>query len=270
MLPIGRRVAAVGAVNALAQAVLKIGSPGVSDFYQGTELWDLNLVDPDNRRPVNFAVRSTLLAEVDAILRLPVGARAPAIASLLEAWPDGRIKLLVTAAGLRLRRQREALFLEGEYLPLVTETTVNADLVAFARVHGDDVIIVSAPRLTAPLVGVDLALPLGGAAWKTSRVILPPPLDGRTFRHEITGAEIRPHQCRRSGVDLRRRAVRDTSRGAGPRGLSQRSRITTGFSITRTSPGDCRHAEPVATSTPIEIAATLTAAAGACEVDRSP
>jgi (1->4)-alpha-D-glucan 1-alpha-D-glucosylmutase len=192
MLSLQRRVAALGALNSLAQVLLKIASPGVPDFYQGSELWDLNLVDPDNRRLVNFDVRTGLLAEVDTILQLPVEARAAEISSLLGSWPDGRIKLLVTAAGLRLRRDREALFLEGEYLPLVTETTVNADVIAFARVRGDDVVMVAAPRLTAPLVAADLALPLGGAGWKTSRVMLPPALASRCFRHEITGAEIRP------------------------------------------------------------------------------
>jgi (1->4)-alpha-D-glucan 1-alpha-D-glucosylmutase len=192
MLPLQRRIAALGALNSLAQVVLKIASPGVPDFYQGTEVWDLNLVDPDNRRPVNFEIRATLLAEVDAMLRRPVEERVSAIASLLNSWPDARIKLLVTAAGLRLRREHEALFMEGEYVPLVTEVTVNADIVAFARVHGEDAVIVAAPRLMAPLVGADLAPPLGGAGWKTSRVILPPALADRTFRHEITGAEIRP------------------------------------------------------------------------------
>ena len=182
----------LGALNSLAQVALKIASPGVPDFYQGTELWDLSLVDPDNRRPVDFEIRAPAARQVDAILRRPVDERAAEISSLVSSWPDGRIKLLVTAAGLRLRREREALFLEGEYLPLVTESTVNAELIAFARVHDEDVVVVAAPRLIAPLVGADLALPLGGAGWKTSRLMLPPALAGRTFRHEITGAEIRP------------------------------------------------------------------------------
>jgi (1->4)-alpha-D-glucan 1-alpha-D-glucosylmutase len=192
MLPLQRRVAALGAMNSLAQLVLKLAAPGVPDFYQGTELWDLNLVDPDNRRPVDFETRTRLLADVNAILQQHGEERAAAIASVLVNWPDGRIKLLLTAAGLRLRRDNQVLFLEGEYVPLVTEATVNADLIAFARVLGNDVVMAVAPRLAAPLVGADLAFPLGGAGWKTSRVMLPPAFAGRTFRHEITGAEIRP------------------------------------------------------------------------------
>jgi (1->4)-alpha-D-glucan 1-alpha-D-glucosylmutase len=196
MLPLQRRLAAVGMLNSLSQTAVKLGSPGVPDFYQGTELWDLSLVDPDNRRPVDFGRRAALLADVDAILALPYEARVAKLGELVAAWPDGRIKLLVTAVGLRLRRADPELFLDGEYIPLETEIPVASGAIAFARVHGDRAALVMGPRLTARLFDtpespdVPYQVPLGGAKWKTSRVMLPAPLARRTFRHEITGAEI--------------------------------------------------------------------------------
>jgi (1->4)-alpha-D-glucan 1-alpha-D-glucosylmutase len=192
ILPLQQRVAAVGMLNSLAQVAIKIGSPGVPDFYQGTDLWDLNLVDPDNRRPVDFRLRERLLGEVEQLLEKTGDERIAAVSALLKNWADGAIKLLVTTAGLRLRRARQELFLEGRYEPIETETTVHADVVAFARIHGDEAVLVVAPRLTAPLVPDGKNLPLGGPSWKTSRVIIPSELGGRTFRHEITGVEIKP------------------------------------------------------------------------------
>jgi (1->4)-alpha-D-glucan 1-alpha-D-glucosylmutase len=197
-LPLHRRVAVLGMINSLAQVTLKIGSPGVPDFYQGTDVWDLTLVDPDNRRPVDFAHRARLLDEVDVLLAQDPAARADAIAGWLHGWRDGRIKLLVTAAGLRLRRALPEVFLGGAYMPLTTEITVPGSAVAFARTadgEGDaPCVLFAAPRLCAGLVTSDRPLPLGGDCWKTSRMMLPHGLRQRTFRDEITGAEIRPTQ----------------------------------------------------------------------------
>jgi (1->4)-alpha-D-glucan 1-alpha-D-glucosylmutase len=190
-LPSQERIAQAGMVNSLAQLTLKLGSPGIPDFYQGTELWDLSLVDPDNRRPVDFALRARLLEEVDEILSLGGDARRDAAADLLRRWPDGRIKLLLTAAGVRLRRDEPGLFFSGEYLPLETETSVSGGIVAFARTLGERAALFVAPRLVARLMA-STGLPTGGAAWKTSRVLLPPNLAGRTFRHILTDAELRP------------------------------------------------------------------------------
>jgi (1->4)-alpha-D-glucan 1-alpha-D-glucosylmutase len=190
--PLARRVAQVGMVNGLAQVVLKVGSPGVADFYQGTELWDLTLVDPDNRRPVDFNRRTAFLREAEAALAAPGDERMRAIAEMLDHWHDGRIKLLVTTVGLRLRRQLPDLFLSGRYVPLATESAARAGLVAFARVLEDHAVIFVAPRLVAPLVSSDHPIPLGGEAWKTSRIMLPQELARLTFRHDITGAEIQP------------------------------------------------------------------------------
>ena len=189
--PLQARIAAIGMLNSLSQVTVKLGSPGIPDFYQGTDLWDLSLVDPDNRRPVDFDHRRRLLDDIDGILSAAGPERKTRLAELLQGWTDGRIKLLTTVAGLRFRRDEPELFLAGDYLPLETEFTVAGSAFAFARLHGEVGALFVAPRLCAPLFGDDRRPPLG-ESWKTSRVLIPQQLVGRTFRHEITGAEIRP------------------------------------------------------------------------------
>ena len=191
-LPFQERIAWLGMVNSLAQVVLKIGSPGVPDLYQGTDMWDLSLVDPDNRRPVDFECRRRALDDVDALLALDAAARAREIGSWLDNWTDGKIKLLVTAAALRLRRAHPEVFLGGQYLPLPVDVPVHAGAVAFARVADSGGILIIAPRLFSRAVTGERPVPLGGECWKTSRVMLPPALRDRVFRDVITGAEIRP------------------------------------------------------------------------------
>jgi (1->4)-alpha-D-glucan 1-alpha-D-glucosylmutase len=191
--PFASRIARVGMVNSLAQVALKIASPGVPDFYQGSELWDLSLVDPDNRRPVDFDLRQQMLDSIDEVIRLDAPERAAAVGQLASGWEDGRIKMLVTALGLRLRRDWRDVFVEGRYLPLVTDSTVSGGLVAFARLLDDRAVVAAAPRLVAKLMAErDGALPTGGDAWKTSRILLPSELQGRAFRDVLTGAEILP------------------------------------------------------------------------------
>jgi (1->4)-alpha-D-glucan 1-alpha-D-glucosylmutase len=193
--PLARRIAAAGMVNGLAQLTIKLGSPGVPDFYQGSELWDLSLVDPDNRRPIDFDVRSRMLEEIDAIAALPADERVSAVASLVDGWEDGRIKLLLTAVGLRLRRDRPDLFRSGRYVPLATEAAVSSDILAFARMpqHGaGGSALFIAPRLVAPLVPDGDRLPLGAEVWKTSRVLLPGELRDARFRNALTGDELQP------------------------------------------------------------------------------
>jgi len=148
-LPFARRVAEIGMHNSLAQLTLKIASPGVPDFYQGTELWDFSLVDPDNRRPVDFALRRKLLDE----LRTSALPRAELARELYARWEDGRIKLLLTQAGLEARRSHGELFAGGGYAPLETEGLRAANLCAFARNGpGGQLVIAVVPRLVADLV----------------------------------------------------------------------------------------------------------------------
>ena len=191
-LPLQQRVARSGMINSLAQVVLKIASPGVPDFYQGTDLWHFCLVDPDNRRPVDFARRDAALAECGGIAAMAAKTRGPAIDRLLGRWIDGTIKMFVTSTGLRLRREAPDLFLEGDYLPLDVESTVPAQVLAFARVHVDGrALIAVVPHLTLPLIDRDHPLPVG-ERWKTSRVLLPPALGALTWRNAFTGAALKP------------------------------------------------------------------------------
>lgn len=139
--PRAARLAHLGMVNSLAQTVLKITSPGIPDFYQGCEGWDFSLVDPDNRRPVDFG---RLGALADAIV-----ARSPR--ELLRDWRDGGIKLHLIQKLLCFRRDHGSLFLEGDYLPLAVGGRFAAHVVAFSRTHANGRVLVVVPRLTALL-----------------------------------------------------------------------------------------------------------------------
>lgn len=149
-----RRTALYGMLNGLGQTVLKVASPGVPDTYQGSELWDLRLVDPDNRGPVDFAKRGTILVGLrDALRRsCPQCAR-----ELLENWRDGRLKLYVLAQALLTRRANPRLFTDGDYQPLRIEGPHKARSLAFARNRDAEWAIAVIPRciasLEAPVVG---------------------------------------------------------------------------------------------------------------------
>jgi (1->4)-alpha-D-glucan 1-alpha-D-glucosylmutase len=126
------------AIASLSQLVLKLTVPGVPDIYQGCELWDFSLVDPDNRRPVDFGSRQRLLDEIS---------RAK-LDDLAEHWRDGREKMFVTARLLESRREQPELFGSGDYQPLQIGDGRNADrLGAFARRHGETVLVAAVPRL---------------------------------------------------------------------------------------------------------------------------
>ena len=152
------------------------------------------LVDPDNRRPVDFDRRRCALREVDAALDSPPAARSTTLREWLENWADGRIKMAVTVAGLRLRRALPDVFLGGAYLPLATDISVSGGAIAFARRSSGDgeAVVFVAPRLCSRLVSPAQPFPLGVDCWKTSRVMLPPELRDRQFRDAITGVDIRP------------------------------------------------------------------------------
>jgi (1->4)-alpha-D-glucan 1-alpha-D-glucosylmutase len=189
-LPFQNRVAQLGMVNSLSQVVLKVASPGVTDFYQGTELWDLNLVDPDNRRPVDYGLRRRLLENLEPLLQVPqqcARERTDAVRDMLACWSDGRIKLFITAALLRLRRQLAALFLSWAYEALEARGEQADHVVALARRHEGDTVIALAPRLLAPLTGATHLLPIGVESWGETRLLLPPAMAGNAYRNALTG-----------------------------------------------------------------------------------
>jgi (1->4)-alpha-D-glucan 1-alpha-D-glucosylmutase len=137
---LARRVALLGALNSLNQLTLKATLPGVPDFYQGTEFWDLSLVDPDNRRPVDFAAR------VDALAAL----HTPDWDKLAQTWSDGRLKLAWTAHLLKIRNELAEVFADGDYQPLEVNGPHRDHIVAFARRRGRNAAIVVAARWFAP------------------------------------------------------------------------------------------------------------------------
>jgi (1->4)-alpha-D-glucan 1-alpha-D-glucosylmutase len=185
-----RRVAFFGQFNSLAQTLLKLTAPGVPDFYQGTELWNLALVDPDNRRPVDYETRRAMLAELKRRIEQAGGDLAPLARELLAASPDGRIKMYLVHRALRLRRERDPLFKDGDYLPLEVAGAKREHALAFARRLGGEVAITIVPRLVVRLTGGAETPPLGEAVWQDTRVLLPADLAGRRWSNLFTGQAI--------------------------------------------------------------------------------
>jgi (1->4)-alpha-D-glucan 1-alpha-D-glucosylmutase len=185
------RVTHFGALNSLGQTLVKLTAPGVPDFYQGSELWDLSLVDPDNRRPVDWAERTRLLDEVLAAVAAAPD-RAALAHELVKSWTDGRVKLFVIHEGLAVRRAHRALFEGGAYRPLDARGAWSEHVCAFARTAGDATAVTIIPRLLARR-GVD-ALPLGLEYWADTRLELPRELAGR-YTNALTGEPVETVQA---------------------------------------------------------------------------
>jgi (1->4)-alpha-D-glucan 1-alpha-D-glucosylmutase len=182
-----RRVAYFGRFNSLAQTLLKLTAPGVPDIYQGCELWDFSLVDPDNRRPVDYALRSQLLA---GLRKRAAAGRSALAAELLEQIADeGSIKLYLTETSLALRQEQPGLFEEGAYLPLAAEGKRAAHAVAYARQDAAAEVIVVVPRLSLRLAGGELQPPLG-ELWDDTWIPLPHAQPDARYRDRLTGATL--------------------------------------------------------------------------------
>ncbi|HEY3846436.1 MAG TPA: malto-oligosyltrehalose synthase [Acetobacteraceae bacterium] len=170
-----RRIAPAGAVNGLAQTLLKLTAPGVPDFFQGTEFWDFSLVDPDNRRPVDFAARIA-------------GLRTDASPSMLAAtWRDGRVKQAVIARTLALRRAAPELFARGDCRPLDATGALARHVLAFMRVRGDDTSLTVVPRLPHILLGGRDAVAIPPDAWRDTVLHCPTELVGRRLHDTFGG-----------------------------------------------------------------------------------
>jgi (1->4)-alpha-D-glucan 1-alpha-D-glucosylmutase len=178
-LPFQQRVARMGCWNSLSQTVLKLTAPGVPDIYQGNELFDFSLVDPDNRRPVDYERRRELFKEVCAD-------EAP-VRRWMESPDDGRLKLYVTWKSLSLRKQHPELFQEGQYVPVEVFGEKAEHVVAFARKYGNRVLLVIAPRLVAGLLGDRDSAPIGAEVWKDTRVALPCRECRNSYRNVFSG-----------------------------------------------------------------------------------
>lgn len=176
-------IAPAGLVNSLTQTLLRNTLPGVPDLYQGTELWDFSLVDPDNRRPVDYAERAALLKAEDADLPMATGA---------AAWRSGAIKQQLIRRVLALRARHPALFSHGDYTPLAVIGPRAAHVIAYVRRHEGRSMVAVAPRLCARAL---VAYTTDQAAqacryWEGTRVVLPPDIDAGALRNVLSEAQV--------------------------------------------------------------------------------
>jgi (1->4)-alpha-D-glucan 1-alpha-D-glucosylmutase len=163
-----KQIAYYGALNSLSQVLLKITSPGVPDFYQGMELWDFSLVDPDNRRPVDFRKRVKLL---DDLTQEELQGQNSLVKQILKSWHDGRVKLYVTYKALDMRRADKNVFQQGSYVPLQAEGQRQEHICAFARGRGDKWALIVVPRLVSKLVDTGTS-PVGQRVWGNDMLLL--------------------------------------------------------------------------------------------------
>ena len=191
-LPFQRRIAHFGIVNSLSQTLLKVASPGVPDIYQGTEMWDFSLVDPDNRRPVDFEFRRNALSEMRTRSN-----NLPSLAAQLLADPeDGRVKLFLLWRALEARRRLKPLFEQGDYLPLAAEGEKSEHIIAFARRHEERCIVAAVPRFAASL-SAEGEWPLGERVWGDTALRLPE--GGHRWRSLLDGQEFPACEPLRTG-----------------------------------------------------------------------
>jgi (1->4)-alpha-D-glucan 1-alpha-D-glucosylmutase len=183
-LPAAKEIIRLGAINSLTQTLLKLTLPGVPDIYQGNELWDYSLVDPDNRRPVDYKIRAQMLERLSSATP----------DELMQTWPDGRIKMFLTQRVLRFRREHGDVFQRGEYLPLNTSGTFAECCVSFVRRLDNKWIAAIAPRLSSRI-----GFPPIGETWKDTAIQLPEMLSLKDAHDLFTCQPIR-HQKRQVAV----------------------------------------------------------------------
>ncbi|WP_373186905.1 malto-oligosyltrehalose synthase [Halopseudomonas sp.] len=177
-------LAPAGALNSLAQCLIRLTAPGVPDLYQGTEFWDFSLVDPDNRRPVDYSARQSALNNNDSPERL------------LAVWHDGRIKQWLIATILDWRRKHPDIFRHGNYQPLETSGEHANNVCAFAREHANKAVIVVVPLLTAPLLRDQPTPMVPSEGWSNTRVILPPHMKERQLSNQLSGEAVQVREGR--------------------------------------------------------------------------
>jgi (1->4)-alpha-D-glucan 1-alpha-D-glucosylmutase len=182
--------ASSGMFNSLSQTLLKITSPGIPDIYQGNELWDFSLVDPDNRRTVDFILRKKLL---DGLLHAEATTGPLATAEEVVATrSDGRIKLYLTHKALGFRREHRVLFESGNYHPLPVEGPLAEHVCAFERSLDDSSVMVVVPRFCSCMSNEGSCLPIGRTAWLDTRILLSPETLAGCYRNIFTGEVVRP------------------------------------------------------------------------------
>ena len=183
-------VAAYGLYNALSQLLIKIAAPGVPDFYQGSELWDFSLVDPDNRRPVDYDLRMRLLGELRQSMQAAGRDRRDLARGLVESKADGRIKFYVGMVGLEYRRAHARPFRHGRYVPLAAAGGKDQHVLAFARIHEEHAVLIVTPRLVGGLIPSSQTAPLGSDVWGDTWLVVPGDVAADRFRNVFSGGEL--------------------------------------------------------------------------------
>lgn len=194
-LPFQRRIARFGMFNSLSQTLIKYTVPGVPDTYQGCELWDFSLVDPDNRRAVDFGCRKTFLATLKTLVLQTTEKRVLGVRALCDTLEDGMAKLLVVRTTLGLRERWPEVFQQGQYLPLVTKGEHATHLFAYARIAGERIVITVAPRFFVQLLDDAEKLPIGKSVWGETVVEVPFYQHGNRYTCAFTGKVLEPFRC---------------------------------------------------------------------------
>ena len=189
-VPFQRRISHLGMLNSISQTLIKLTVPGVPDTYQGNELWASNLVDPDNRRAVDYEVRRRLLKDFSELHDKSCDQLATFARELADDMSDGRIKLYLIWKVLNLRKQLPELFQRGEYIPLETAGERAKHLFAFARRHEAKALVVAVPRLCAQLLGSEARMPCDEETWQDTRIEIPG--QGTRLRNLMTGELLAP------------------------------------------------------------------------------
>jgi (1->4)-alpha-D-glucan 1-alpha-D-glucosylmutase len=190
--PLYRKVSLLGMWTSLSQTVLKLTSPGMPDIYQGQELWDFSLVDPDNRRPVDYGIRKGhMVALQQKVTSCRDGNYSELVSALTNYMQDGIIKMYIIQAILHLRKRLAEMFKSGEYVPLKATGDRQKNIVAYARKDGKSHTVIIVGRFFSSLIGPNDNLPTGAAVWGNTSVELDSSLfTGEAFKYRdiFTGA----------------------------------------------------------------------------------
>ncbi|SPQ01506.1 Malto-oligosyltrehalose synthase [Candidatus Sulfobium mesophilum] len=189
--PFQKTISYFGMLNSLSQTLLKITCPGVPDFYQGTEIWDFSLCDPDNRRPVDFNRRRTMLTSLKESMAKHGPDLKAGLKELIEKWEDGSVKLYVTSKALTYRGDNHILFMEGAYMPLTAEGELRDQVCGFVRQRGNKAVLVVVPRFMTQISHFTVEAPFGEKVWAKTGILLPDEISGNIFKNVLTGEEVK-------------------------------------------------------------------------------
>lgn len=195
--PFQKTLSWFGMLNSLSQTLLKIASPGVPDFYQGNEVWDFSLVDPDNRRPVNFAGMMDTLAALKKKISNSGSDFTGFLRELIQNWEDGSIKLYVIIQALTYRKENHQLFMEGAYIPLIGDGELKDHVCAFARQRDNKTVLIIVPRFMTQVLHFTSEMQSWGKVWENTGILLPDDIPGDIFKNVLTSEKT--EAVRRSG-----------------------------------------------------------------------